>query len=466
MQPWCGPLALGIVLSLLQVCLLATLGPAFHGSELPYQILAVALLLGHSLAYRWAGQGAWLWLLVPTTLSAGILCTLRVVSPGWSVIAAATLWAVLSSASLAQLSIVWWRRHADVPNWLPRLYSLEMAGATLGLLIAFLTGPEPVLRWFGVAVAVAAGLNGLRLPGLVCLLLGLGQAQWLDTQRNWSNRRFYGRGLVEVTRVTPYQTLEFVRLDGKPYLYLDGLCHYDPAAMHLFNWYLAYLPAQLLTPEARKTSGALVFGTGSFVALKEVLQAGLPATAVELDGVVAEQGFAYFQELHGLNRADPRLRVVVDDARHFLHTTEKRYSLIVLNVPSPFSLKIASLFSREFMRDIRSHLHPEGVVSVFLGSPVRQERLGFLSGPLARAVRSEFPYALLVSSKEADNSFLYASASPLPLAQLRSQLRAQGRDGDQLFLGHELDRMVAPFAPVTLYDFSVSAELARRKWLW
>ncbi len=68
--------------------------------------------------------------------------------------------------------------------------------------------------------------------------------------------------------------------------------------------------------------------------------------------------------LEPLNRGvlrDPRLRMILDDARNFLLTTREKYDLIVSEPSNPWIAGVAALFTEEYYRAARARLAPGGV---------------------------------------------------------------------------------------------------------
>jgi spermidine synthase len=67
--------------------------------------------------------------------------------------------------------------------------------------------------------------------------------------------------------------------------------------------------------------------------------------------------------LERLNRGvlrDPRLHVVLDDARNFLLTSRDQYDLIISEPSNPWIAGIATLFTDEYYAAVRAHLAPGG----------------------------------------------------------------------------------------------------------
>ncbi len=68
--------------------------------------------------------------------------------------------------------------------------------------------------------------------------------------------------------------------------------------------------------------------------------------------------------LESLNRGvlkDPRLHVILDDARNFLLTTRERYDLIISEPSNPWIAGVAALFTEEYYRGALARLEPGGI---------------------------------------------------------------------------------------------------------
>lgn len=70
---------------------------------------------------------------------------------------------------------------------------------------------------------------------------------------------------------------------------------------------------------------------------------------------------------------DPRVRLVVDDGRHFLRTHDQQFDLITGEPPPPAMAGVVNLYSREYFAALAAHLAPGGLATYWL--PVRQFRL-------------------------------------------------------------------------------------------
>ncbi|HEV1995599.1 MAG TPA: fused MFS/spermidine synthase [Candidatus Acidoferrum sp.] len=69
----------------------------------------------------------------------------------------------------------------------------------------------------------------------------------------------------------------------------------------------------------------------------------------------------YLQDLNRGVLNDPRLHIILDDARNFLFTTRNRYDVIISEPSNPWIAGVAALFTDEFYEEVRSRLAPGGV---------------------------------------------------------------------------------------------------------
>jgi SAM-dependent methyltransferase len=140
----------------------------------------------------------------------------------------------------------------------------------------------------------------------------------------------------------------------------------------------------------------LILGAGSGTDVAAALRHGAKhVDAVEIDPIILRLGAALHPD-HPY--ADPRVRTINDDARHFLATTDKHYDLIVfalidsLTVQSSFSsVRLESyMFTDESFRAVRDRLKPRGVMALY-----NYFREKWLVDRLANSVADAFGHAPL-----------------------------------------------------------------------
>ena len=82
---------------------------------------------------------------------------------------------------------------------------------------------------------------------------------------------------------------------------------------------------------------------------------------IEIEAKMAEasRGFA---ARNASAFADPRSRIVIDDAKTYFSTHNERYDIIVSEPSNPWVSGVSSLFTTEFYRHVRRYLSPGGVL--------------------------------------------------------------------------------------------------------
>ena len=89
-------------------------------------------------------------------------------------------------------------------------------------------------------------------------------------------------------------------------------------------------------------------------------------TIAEIEPLVPASVSKYFGE-HNYNVVDnPKVTVHIDDARHFLLTTDEMFDAITSDPLDPWVKGAATLYTREFFEIVKRHLNPGGVVTLFV----------------------------------------------------------------------------------------------------
>jgi spermidine synthase len=133
-------------------------------------------------------------------------------------------------------------------------------------------------------------------------------------------------------------------------------------------------------------TSVLVIGCGAGVTAGAVSISPLVerVTIAEIEPLVPQVASKYFGEFNYNVIKNPKVHVVIDDARHFLATTTEKFDAITSDPFDPWVKGAANLYTEEFWKLAKSHLNPGGVVTVFVqlyeaGAPaVKSEIASFL----------------------------------------------------------------------------------------
>jgi hypothetical protein len=264
-----------------------------------------------------------------------------------------------------------------------RAYSLEVGGSLAGIgLFALLSSWQTTPTvWFAVGFVTLAALLPPRLRDLAVVAV-LGAVVLIGTRPNVSGHVWspYYRITVEPIRtVTDRETGEEITFDPPIGNVLTVNTDFHQMTLdlsprpdeHAFvtEWRRfydrPYRDVGALPPGPLLVVGA---GTGNDVAAA-LRNTDRRVTAVEIDPAIARLG----RELHPEHPyQDPRVTLVIDDARSFFHRTDERYAMVVFGLLDSHRLLSAFssvrldnfIYTREAMDEVRSLLVPGGRVAV------------------------------------------------------------------------------------------------------
>jgi spermidine synthase len=275
-------------------------------------------------------------------------------------------------------------------------YTWNIAGGLAGIAVfSALSASYPCAglptSWFAIGGALCVGLMDSarsRLAAVAATLALCGLVQGSARDEIWS----------------PYYVIQTApRPPSSVALYVNKFLHQeivdfdrDPRAAEKYGL-LYSAPAASGAGAAARAEAApqrvLVLGAGTGNDVAMALRGAVrEVDAVEIDPEIVALG----RRLHPQRPySDPRVRVVVDDARSFLRRTRAVYDLIVLGTLDSHALLSSlstvrldnSIYTRESMEDLRRHLAPRGVVALVFSVPH-----GWLGLRLVRMVSAAFPH--------------------------------------------------------------------------
>jgi spermidine synthase len=119
----------------------------------------------------------------------------------------------------------------------------------------------------------------------------------------------------------------------------------------------------LLAPNLKR---ALVVGYATGVTAGAMLQSPLESLeCVELEPATVN-GSRFFEHVNNHPLDDPRMQLIIDDARTYLRVTPRRYDVIVSEPSHPWVPGVANLFTQEFFQLGHDRLTDEGVFCQWL----------------------------------------------------------------------------------------------------
>jgi spermidine synthase len=175
--------------------------------------------------------------------------------------------------------------------------------------------------------------------------------------------------------------------------------------------WLALLPT-LVRPETRDM---LMIGLGGGATLGSIPPSLEAIDVIELEPeVVAANRFLSDVRLGGDPLADPRVNLLIGDARGALMLADARYEAIVSQPSHPWTSGASHLYTRDFFSLVRSRLSPDGIFVQWIG-------LAFVDTDLLRSLLATlndvFPHVEVYRPFGSQGILFAASARPVDLRE-------------------------------------------------
>jgi spermidine synthase len=124
----------------------------------------------------------------------------------------------------------------------------------------------------------------------------------------------------------------------------------------------------LTTLVPKQARSVLVIGCGAGVTAGAVsIDPGVErVTIAEIEPLVPRVVSKYFGTENHHVIDNPKVRVRIDDARHFLLTSKEKFDAITSDPLDPWVKGAATLYTKEFFEAAKAHLNPGGVVTLFV----------------------------------------------------------------------------------------------------
>ena len=281
--------------------------------------------------------------------------------------------------------------HLDFKELVARVLAFDYAGALIASLLfpIFLVPRLGLVRTsllFGLLNAgvglwatwlmrplIGRGVTRLRTQACVVLALLVVAFVKADALTSLAEDAMFTDDIV-YTKTTHYQRIVVTRNRAGFQLFLNGNLQFSSADEYRYHEALVH-PAMVLAAEGgRAVRRVLVLGGGDGLALREVLKYPTvqEAVLVDLDPDMTELS-RRFPPLARLNQnafADPRVRVVNEDAMIWLERDERPFDAAVVDFPDPNSFALGKLYTTRFYRMLGQRLAPDAAVSIQSTSPL------------------------------------------------------------------------------------------------
>jgi spermidine synthase len=307
----------------------------------------------------------------------------------WTVLPAAILWGASFPLALAGVAA----EGEDTGRLVARVYAANTIGAIFGAMLTAMVfipqlGTQSTERLLIAFAAVSAALL------LVPVFSDEGRLSFRGRSAAWAagivvTGLFFGRGVEKVPSLLVAYGRYMATWIGYAgdVIYVGEGMNSSMAVTRLPNGVLNYHNAGKVQASSEPQDMRLQRMLGHFATLLPenpesvlVIACGAGVTAgsvsvdprvkreviVEIEPLVPYVVSNYFSEYNFGVVTNPKVSVQIDDARHWLLTTDEKFDAITSDPFDPWVKGAATLYTREFFEVIKDHLNPGGVVTVFV----------------------------------------------------------------------------------------------------
>ncbi|PYR40143.1 MAG: SAM-dependent methyltransferase [Acidobacteria bacterium] len=263
----------------------------------------------------------------------------------WAVLPGAILWGASFPLALAAVA----SRGQDPARLVGGVYAANTVGAIVGSVLGSLL----LVVWLGSQHAQQALILVSALSGLLVLSTGVAE-------------EVPGKGQAAFAR-----TLVIVAAAAGAGL-LSRTVHPVPGILAAYGRYAATRIGSAdviyMGEGWNASTKVLVIGCGAGVTAGAVsIDPGVEhETIAEIEPLVPSVVSKYFGDQNFRVVDNPKVHILVDDARHFLLTTREKFDAITSDPLDPWVKGAAMLYTREFFDIAKAHLNRGGAVTLFV----------------------------------------------------------------------------------------------------
>ena len=255
----------------------------------------------------------------------------------------------------------------DPARGIGRVYTLEAAGAMLGGIVTSLF----LIRFLG-ALEIAFLLSALNLISaffllrkkLFCLLaLFLLTAFFLTGGLDLLDKRSFdikwsGFRVLE-SADSVYGRTTVTKRGGQINFFNNGLLLFSTHDPLTAEEAVHFALAASQNPET-----VLLIGGGASEITREILKHPVKnIDYIELDPLIVDLSKKYLSSEPFYELDNPRVKTEFEDGRFFVKQTSKKYDVVIINLPNPYTAQINRFYTKEFFREIKKVLRKNAIVT-------------------------------------------------------------------------------------------------------
>jgi spermidine synthase len=226
--------------------------------------------------------------------------------------------------------------------------------------------PDPGRRsarveWGVIASLIVAAIVIVQLASQINAVPGLlvAYGRYMATRLNDADVLYVGEGTTASVAVTRLRNSEVLNYHNAGKVQASS----EPQDMRLQRM-LGHLTT--LVPRQARSVVVIGFGAGVTAGAVSIDPAVEQVTIAEIEPLVPRVVSTYFSA-HNFDVArNPKVRMVIDDGRHYVITRKDKFDALTSDPLDPWVKGAAMLYTKEFFDIVKERLNPGGVVTLFV----------------------------------------------------------------------------------------------------
>jgi len=355
-------------------------------------------------------------------------------------------------------------KRKKIQGFVSTLYSLELMGSIFGSLLILLSQFFFPYSIYFIYVLIFYSLMLFLLRNKVVfsfLAITFITLVFIFPYLNKTTLElFYSKSYAEHLNLidsiySPYNRIDVLEDEkNHRYLSLDGIFYFGTKDLEDFNLYLAEIPLYV----KKNVSDVLIVGGGTLSSAFHASKYASNITVVELDPGVILTASNHFKEFNHLDKIADKINIVVDDGKHYLMNSNRKFDVIIVDVPYPWNIQTTLLYTIDFYGIVKTKLKEDGILVTHLsGSMYGNEINTKIPKRIAKSVSEVFPnyitysfenlgYEIMIASSDfkISRDMIYNTVNKLRIGRKTSTLEKE-----------EIDKITNSSNPITLFNLDV-----------
>ncbi len=229
--------------------------------------------------------------------------------------------------------------------------------------------------------------------------------------KRWNNGVF--KYPVIYSEQSAYQDITITKNDYEFRMYLNGAIQFSSRDEYRYHEALVHLPMM----QHANPKNILLLGGGEGLAAREVLKYTISTIdLVDIDPAIVKlsSNMALINELNQHSLQSDKVTIWNEDAFKFLIESNKKYDVIICDLPDPNSESLAKLYSNAFYQLVINHLNKDGLLVTQATSPTLTSKAFWCIEKTLDQVGFAYRYPYQVNMPSFGNwGFIIASHAPI-----------------------------------------------------